>query len=131
MGGIAVLSVPHHSCGMSLPLYPQAKRRVCRMERLQAFKFGRQPDGEQAQHMRRFVFNKVLALQQALHAQGEKKLSYAGVSKTLTEWKAQPETLWLKETHLQPLQQMLKDLEHAYVHFFEQRADFPRFKKKG
>ncbi len=29
------------------------------------------------------------------------------------------------------MQQTLKDLEHAYVNFFEQRADFPRFKKKG
>ena len=37
------------------------------------------------------------------YAQGEKKLSYAGLCKALTEWKAQPETLWLKETHSQPL----------------------------
>ena len=101
------------------------------MERLQAFKFERQPNGEQAQHMRRFVFNKALALQQTRHAQGEKKLSYAGLCKALTEWKAQPETLWLKETHSQPLQQTLKDLERAYANFFEKRADFPRFKKKG
>ena len=107
------------------------------MERLQAFKFELQPNGEQAQHMRRFagscrfVFNKALALQQTRHEQGEKKLSYAGLCKALTEWKTQPETLWLKQTHSQPLQQTLKDLERAYVNFFEQRADFPRFKKKG
>ena len=107
------------------------------MERLQAFKFELQPNGEQAQQMRRFagscrfVFNKALALQQTRHEQGEKKLSYAGLCKALTEWKAQPETLWLKETHSQPLQQTIKDLERAYVNFFEQRADFPRFKKKG
>ena len=55
------------------------------MERLQAFKFELQPNGEQAQQMRRFagscrfVFNKALALQQTRHAQGEKKLSYAGL----------------------------------------------------
>ena len=107
------------------------------MERLQAFKFELQPNGEQAQQMRRFagscrfVFNKALALQQTRHEQGEKKLSYAGLCKALTEWKAQPETLWLKQTHSQPLQQTLKDLERAYVNFFEQRTDFPRFKKKG
>jgi transposase len=70
-------------------------------------------------------------LQQTRHEQGEKKLSYAGLCKALTEWKAQPETLWLKETHSQPLQQTLKDLERAYANFFEKRADFPRFKKKG
>ena len=107
------------------------------MERLQAFKFELQPNGEQQRTMRRFagscrfVFNKALALQQTRHEQGEKKLSYAGLCKALTEWKAQPETLWLKETHSQPLQQTLKDLERAYVNFFEKRADFPRFKKKG
>ena len=107
------------------------------MERLQAFKFELQPNGQQQRTMRRFagscrfVFNKALALQQTRHEQGEKKLSYAGLCKALTEWKAQPETLWLKETHSQPLQQTLKDLERAYVNFFEQRADFPRFKKKG
>ena len=107
------------------------------MERLQAFKFELQPNGEQQRNMRRFagscrfVFNKALALQQERHEQGEKKLSYAGLCKALTEWKAQPETIWLKETHSQPLQQTLKDLERAYVNFFEKRADFPRFKKKG
>lgn len=107
------------------------------MERLQAFKFELQPNGEQQRNMRRFagscrfVFNKALALQQERHEQGEKKLSYAGLCKALTEWKAQPETIWLKETHSQPLQQTLKDLERSYVNFFEKRADFPRFKKKG
>ena len=107
------------------------------MERLQAYKYELRPDGQQERQMRRFagscrfVFNKALALQKERYEQGEKKLGYAGLCKLLTEWKAQPETLWLKETHSQPLQQTLKDLERAYVNFFEQRADFPRFKKKG
>ena len=107
------------------------------MERLQAFKYELTPNGEQQRQMRRFagscrfVFNKALALQKERYEQGEKKLGYAGLCKALTEWKAQPETLWLKETHSQPLQQTLKDLERAYVNFFEKRADFPRFKKKG
>ena len=107
------------------------------MERLQAYKYELRPDGQQERQMRRFagscrfVFNKALALQQTRHEQGEKKLSYAGLCKALTEWKAQPETLWLKETHSQPLQQTLKDLERAYANFFEKRADFPRFKKKA
>jgi len=29
------------------------------------------------------------------------------------------------------LQQVLKDLDHAYTNFFEKRAGFPTFKKKG
>ncbi|MDD5412803.1 MAG: transposase, partial [Methylobacter sp.] len=107
------------------------------MQRLQAFKYELMPDGEQQRNMRRFVgscrfvFNKALALQQAHYAEGKKKLSYADLCKQLTQWRKNSETLWLSETHSQPLQQTLKDLERAYKNFFEKRADFPRFKKKG
>ena len=107
------------------------------MKRLQAFKYELRPNGEQARSMRRFagssrfVFNKALATQKSLYEGGEKKLGYAGLCKELTAWKSQPETLWLSETHSQVLQQSLKDLERAYKNFFDKRADFPRFKKKG
>ncbi|MHB8408308.1 MAG: RNA-guided endonuclease InsQ/TnpB family protein [Acidiferrobacterales bacterium] len=107
------------------------------MQRRQAYKFELRPNGEQTRAMRRFagscrfVFNKALALQKERHAQGEKKLGYAGLCKALTEWKTQPETVWLSETPSQALQQALKDLEQAYVNFFEKRTAFPRFKKKG
>ena len=107
------------------------------MQRLQAYKYELMPDGQQERQMRRFagacrfVFNKALALQQERHERGEKKLGYADLCKALTEWKAQPETRWLNETPSQALQQSLKNLERAYKNFFEKRADFPRFKKKG
>ena len=102
------------------------------MERIQAFKFELRPNGEQQRLMRRFagscrfVFNKALALQKERYEQGEKKLGYAGLCKLLTEWRNSAETLWLKETHSQPLQQTLKDLERAYSNFFAKRADFRR-----
>ncbi|HCF3019240.1 TPA: cytosine methyltransferase, partial [Pseudomonas aeruginosa] len=38
---------------------------------------------------------------------------------------------WLKVAPVHPLQHALKDLDRAYQNFFEQRADFPRFKRKG
>ena len=107
------------------------------MQRLQAYRFELKPNGEQQRLMRRFagscrhVYNKALALQQARHEAGEMKLGYAALCKALTEWKAGPETLWLNETPSQALQQALKNLERAYKNFFEKRADFPRFKKKG
>ena len=107
------------------------------MQRLQAFKFALMPNGEQQRGMRRFagscrfVFNKALAMQQAQHADGKKKLSYADLCKQLTIWRNSLETGWLSETHSQPLQQSLKDLERAYNTFFARRADLPRFKKKG
>lgn len=107
------------------------------MQRLQAYQFELQPNGEQQRNMRRFagscrfVYNKALALQQERRKAGEKRLGYAALCKALTEWKAQPQTLWLSETPSQALQQALKNLERAYKNFFEKRADFPRFKKKG
>ena len=55
------------------------------MERLQAFKFELQPNGEQAQQMRRFagscrfVFNKALALQKENHEAGNKFIGYVAM----------------------------------------------------
>lgn len=107
------------------------------MQLLQAFKYELMPTGEQQRQMRRFagscrfVFNRALALQKERYEQGEKKLGYAGLCKLLTEWRNGPETPWLADAPVHPLQQTLKDLERAYANFFAKRADFPRFKKKG
>jgi putative transposase len=107
------------------------------MKRLQAFKFELRPNGAQRQQMRRcagscrFVYNKGLALQRARFDAGQKKLSYVGLCKLLTEWRNSLESPWLKEMPTHPLQQAFKDLERAYTNFFAKRADFPRFKKKG
>jgi putative transposase len=107
------------------------------MQRLQAFKFELRPNSQQERQMRfyagacRFVYNKALALQKERYERGEKKLSYAGLCKLLTEWRNSAETAWLGNAPIHPLQQKLKDLEKAYANFFAKRADFPRFKKKG
>ncbi len=107
------------------------------MQRLQAFKYELMPTCEQERNMRRFagscrfVFNRSLALQKERYEQGEEKLGYAGLCKLLTEWRNGPETPWLADAPVHPLQQTLKDLERAYANFFAKRANFPRFKKKG
>jgi len=104
---------------------------------LQAFKFELRPNGQQQREMRRFagscrfVFNKALALQKERHDAGEKRIGYAGLCKLLTEWRNSPEIGWLADAPVHPQQQTLKNLERAYKNFFEKRADFPRFKKKG
>ena len=62
------------------------------MKYLQAFKYELQPNGEQARSMRRFagscrfVFNKALAMQKTIYENGETKIGYAGLCKTLTDW---------------------------------------------
>jgi len=107
------------------------------MQRLQAFKYELRPNGQQQCLMRRFagscrfVFNKALALQKERYEQGEKKLSYAGLCRELTQWKLDTSTKWLADTPSQALQQSLKNLDQAYANFFAKRAEFPRFKKKG
>ena len=107
------------------------------MQRLQAFKFELMPNGLQMRKMRqfagmcRFVFNKSLALQKENHEAGNKFLNYVALAKHLTTWRNSPETAWLSQGPVHPQQHALKDLEKAYKNFFEKRAAFPRFKRKG
>uniref|UniRef100_D5X4A9 Transposase, IS605 OrfB family n=1 Tax=Thiomonas intermedia (strain K12) TaxID=75379 RepID=D5X4A9_THIK1 len=107
------------------------------MQRLQAFKYELMPTGEQQRDMRRFagscrfVFNKALALQKENYEAGGKFIGYVAMAKQLTAWRNSAETSWLKDAPVHPLQHALKDLEKAYKNFFEKRADFPRFKRKG
>ncbi len=107
------------------------------MQRLQAFKYELQPNGEQRRAMgcfagsRRFVYNKALALQKTHYEAGGKFIGYVAMAKHLTEWRNCVETPWLKDAPVHPLQQALKDLDRAYQNFFARRAMFPRFKRKG
>jgi len=107
------------------------------MQKLQAFKYELMPNGEQARNMRRFagscrfVYNKALALQKTNHESGGKYIGYVAMAAHLPVWKKEASLKWLKEAPSQALQHALKDLEKAFKNFFEKRADFPRFKKKG
>ena len=100
------------------------------------FQFEISPNGEQIRRIKqfcgctRFVFNKALDWQkQAYEADNNIKFSYTKLANFLPQWK---KTFpWLKDCHSQVLQQSLKDLERAYCNFFEKRANFPKFKKKG
>ena len=107
------------------------------VKRLQEFKFQLRPGGQQEREMRRFagacrfVFNRALALQNENHEAGNKYIPYGKMASWLVEWKNATETQWLKDSPSQPLQQSLKDLERAYKNFFQNRAAFPRLKKRG
>jgi len=105
------------------------------MLRLQAFKFEGRPNGEQLRNLRqfagscRFVYNKALALNLERYEKKEQRLGYAKLCALLPNWKL--EHPFLSEVPAQALQQALKNLERAYANYFEKRADFPKFKKKG
>jgi putative transposase len=105
------------------------------MEKLQAFKFELMPDGAQRRTMHqfagmcRFVYNKALETQKANRENGLKHASPFDMNTWLPSWKIQ--FPWLKKAHSQILQSSLKDLGGSYTNFFEKRAGFPKFKKKG
>jgi putative transposase len=107
------------------------------MDRHQAFKYELMPNGEQARNMRgfagscRFVYNKALAMQKDNHAQGNQFIGYVAMAANLPIWKREIGMKWLKEAPSQALQHALRDLDKAYRNFFEKRAGFPRFKRKG
>ncbi|MFU2137018.1 RNA-guided endonuclease InsQ/TnpB family protein [Gallibacterium anatis] len=106
------------------------------MQLRKAFKFEIMPNGNQIRRIKqfcgcsRFVFNRALAWQNEQYEQDNSfKFSYTKIANLLPQWKK--ELVWLKECHSQVLQQSLKDLESAFKNFFQQRSDFPKFKKKG
>ena len=81
----------------------------------------------------RLVWNKALAFQKERLNAKQSCLSYAGLTKELTQWKKQEDLLFLKQVHSQALQQSLKNLSQALSEAFDQtnRKQFPKFKKKG
>jgi putative transposase len=105
------------------------------MKRQQAFKYELKPSDEQRHRMvcyagcKRVVYNKALELQAANHAAGNKFIRYVEMANQLPAWKS--EFAWLKESPSQALQHALKNLDRAFTNFFEKRADYPRFKKRG
>lgn len=102
-----------------------------------AFKFQLKPKFQHMVKMRqfagccRFVWNKALALEQETYNTTGSRNGYCKLCNLLVEWKKSQETIFLKDVHSQILQQTLKDLDRAYINFFEEQAEFPKFKKKG
>jgi putative transposase len=107
------------------------------MERLQAYKFQLRPKAAQEEKLRRFagccrfLWNKALALEKETYEATGKRNGYVKLAGLLRDWKQVEDTAFLAEAHSQVLQQALKDLDRAYVNFFQKRAELPRFKKKG
>jgi putative transposase len=107
------------------------------MEIEQAYKFQLRPKFEQEMKMRqfagccRFVWNKALALEKETYEATGKRNGYNTLAGLLRDWKKDEATAFLSDAHSQILQQTLKDLDRAYVNFFQKRAELPRFKRKG
>ncbi|WP_261570671.1 RNA-guided endonuclease InsQ/TnpB family protein [Frankia gtarii] len=79
----------------------------------------------------RYVYNRALAERHRAWFQQQHRVTQAETDRMLTGWKRDPETLWLAEPSKGPLQATLRHLQTAYVNFWEKRARYPTFKKKG
>jgi putative transposase len=85
---------------------------------------------------RRFIYNYGLNLIKNAFEKQQKLPSYADIANLLPLLKKAPDTAWLKETHSQLLQQVLKDLDQSLKHFFrglktKKKIGFPAFRKRG
>ena len=78
----------------------------------------------------RFVWNKILSINEHRYVSGVPRLSYTDACSLLAWWKQSEEYGWLREVHSQVLQQCLKDLERAYTNLFAGRAAPPKYRKK-
>ena len=100
------------------------------------YRFRLEPTSQQEQQFRqfagarRFIWNWALQQRREHYQQTGKSLSARELSARLTALKDQPETAWLREMDSQLLQQVLADLQRAFVNFFERRARYPRFKSR-
>lgn len=101
-----------------------------------AFRYRIYPNADQQEALAvqfghaRFVWNWGLNLRRTTYKETGKGLTYNQLAERLAELKRTPEAEWLKGADSQVLQQKLRDLERAYVNFFEKRSRYPRFKSK-
>lgn len=101
-----------------------------------AFKYRLKPNNEQQAALTiqfghaRFTFNWALGRRKEFYQTNGKGLNYYAQADELRDLKQADDTLWLKQGHSQVLQQKLRDLDRAYVNFFEGRAEYPAFKSK-
>jgi putative transposase len=117
------------------PVAPPAKGMESRtVRRVYRFRLEPTPDEEQRLRQfagaRRFIWNWALQQRRDHYQQTGKTLPANELSARLTALKDQPETAWLREIDSQLLQQVLADLQRAFINFFERRARYPRFKSR-
>ncbi|MCZ7567249.1 MAG: transposase [Ardenticatenaceae bacterium] len=101
-----------------------------------AFRFRLVPTSAQEQTFRqyagacRWVWNEMLRERKETYKATGKSPSMYAQMRRLTELKQRPETSWLNDVHSQVLQEPIKNLQRAFVNFFEKRARYPKFKSK-
>ncbi|MGZ3629451.1 MAG: helix-turn-helix domain-containing protein [Ktedonobacteraceae bacterium] len=104
---------------------------------MRAYKYRFYPTEEQEQVLARtfgcarFVYNWALRLHTDAYYKEHKRLYHSDTSAMLTQLKQQEDYAWLNEVSCVPTQQALRHLDKAFRNFFEERATYPTFKKRG
>lgn len=102
-----------------------------------AYRYRFYPSDQQKQQLARtfgcvrYVYNRALAERSRAWTQEQRRVTYVDTAKSLTAWKQDEATEWLAEVSNVPLQQTLRHLQTAYVNFWQKRAKYPTFKRKG
>nr|WP_235826306.1 transposase [Candidatus Frankia alpina] len=102
-----------------------------------AYRYRFYPTPQQAEQLAktfgcvRYVYNRAFAERHRVWVQEQRRVSHAETDRMLTAWKRDPDMLWLAEPSKGPLQATLRNLQAAYVNFWQKRAKYPTFKKKG
>jgi putative transposase len=78
----------------------------------------------------RFVWNKILAINEGRYLAGVPRLSYNDAAGLLTLWKQSDEYGFLRDVHSQVLQRCLKDLDRAYSNLYAGRTAPSTYRKK-
>lgn len=103
---------------------------------IKSFKIRLYPTKEQEQLMWkhigacRYIWNYMLAYQEAAYERGEKHLTAFDMINLLKPLKNDGEHEWLYEVSNTSLQKICKDLDEAYKRFFQKKSGFPRFKSR-
>ena len=106
------------------------------MTTTRCYRFRLDPTPEQEQAFRqfagcrRFVWNWALARKKETYQRTGGSVTYNELAHELVELKRQPDTAFLNECDSQALQQTLRDLDRAFVNFFEKRAGPPKKKSR-
>ena len=72
----------------------------------------------------RYVYNWALALRTEAWFDRHERIDYAETDRLLVRMKREPEKSWLAAVSCVPLQQTLRHLNAAFVHFFSGRATY-------
>src|SRR5437870_8612759 len=97
------------------------------MKLLRCYRFRLDPTPAQEQAFRqfagcrRFLWNWALERKRAASQESGESIGYNELAAELVLLKQQPQTAFLKECDSQALQQTLRDLDRAFVNFFEKR----------